>query len=192
MHQIKSSGTNGYVLQRPFTCNFCLFCEKDDYDKCVKKQYTEGLFKKQKLPIKTGNVNNDYGDDNYSSDDNDDLMVGNFFDEDSEQVITVTREELKLVNVTVGDFVVVALPTEKEGEYTHWVYRITRIVNEEAIFGSAYKSSFDSDTFYKTNESEQDFDLNQIMMILPEPIETRSRFIFPDHIDLQKNLKLDL
>ena len=194
MHQviasIKSSKESGILLQRPYTCR-CTFCEEDNNENCINKQYTGGNFKENRLPIKVTNEKNGCDNDDDDDDGDSDMIVNEFLDVDEEQNITVKREILQLENVKVGDFAVVAVPKEKDNNYAQWVYKITKVVDEENIYGYAYKASHDSDIFYKTNEKEADFDLNEILMILPEPIESRARYIFPGHIDLKDNFSFN-
>ena len=192
LHQIKKSNRKGILLERRYTC-LCRFCEDDDFNNCFNQQYTGGSFNKRKLPIKSRDKNIENEDDEYYDDDELDMIVNNTLNEDSEIKIPVIREELLLENVEVGDFAVVAVPKTKKDIYSHWIYKISRVTGEEEIYGYAYKWDHDKRyIFYKTNEPEQEFDLNNIMMILPEPLESRARYIFPGHIELKENFKMIL
>ena len=196
LHQIKRSTKKNYLLQRRFSC-LCSLCGNDDYNNCLNKQYTGGDFTEHKLPIKytSGNEN----EDDYYNDEEPDMVVNDLLNEDKEEVITVNKQNLQLNNLKEGDFAVVAIPVNvknQENIYSHWVYKITRVIDEEEVFGLSYKPHTDTihnrDVFYRTNEPEMDFDFKQIIMILPDPLETRSRYIFPGVINLKQKFKMIL
>lgn len=82
----------------------------------------------------------------------------------------------------------------KKDHFSHWVYKITGVDEEEnEICRYSFKPEFDHrDIFKITNEPLQYFDLNRVIMILPEPLQSRGRYIFPGHIDLKNNIKMCL
>ena len=192
LHQIMRSKRSGFLKQRPFSCS-CAFCESNNCNNCLYKDYTGGNFKVCKLPTNTLDENIDE-EDNGDIYDDADLNLNGMLDEDSEQIIKVTKEELMFENLNVGDFFVVAIPTKKKDEYSHWVYKITKLDEEEnEIYGQSFKQEYDHhDVFKETLERVQEFDLNQILMILPEPLETRKRYVFSGHIELKNNIKMCL
>ena len=133
------------------------------------------------------------------SNDNDE-EVGEYYDdveydfagkliEDIEQDSPV---DIQLADLNVGDFVIALIPRAKKNVFSEFVYKIVELNNGE-IYGDWYEQNPDHlKVFKKTNEEETLLDLKQIIMKLPEPRESRGRYIFEGYIMLKTNVKYNI
>ena len=77
--------------------------------------------------------------------------------------------------------------------FDDWVFRISEIDEEEEEYlGHFYAPQFDTESFYITNEPVCRVGLDEVVMVLPEPIESRGRYIFHGHLNLRKNVDIEI
>ena len=94
-----------------------------------------------------------------------------------------------MAHLKIADFVIVAIQGAKKKTFSQFVYKITEL-NDDEIYGDWYKQNPEHlDIFKETNEKETLFDLEHIIMKLPEPCESRGRYIFEGNILLKNNVK---
>ena len=189
LHQIKCSDKSGVLLQRPFSC-CCKFCKDNECCKCDQIEYTGGSFQLCKLPSSDAckTVEEEDEEDSYDGD----LFVDNHLDEDDEVQIEIVQDDLSIENLNIQDFVVVALPVgSNRNRYSHWVFKISgKDEEDKLVFGRFFKPEFDRpDIFHQTNEDEGEVDLDQVIMVLPDPHVSRGSHIFPGHLKLRNNLE---
>ena len=190
LHQIKPSDQNGYLLERPFSC-FCSNCLKGDFKKCDKKGFTEGNFKKHKLPSnELYNDNIDYEDDTEEIEDLIEKNANGLFEELEDDEIDIKQQEILLKDLKAGSYVIIALNSEnKKGGIREYVAKINEIEDKEEIcidylekdrdYGHKFKIS------YKLNDVNQGIELCNIIMVLPDPQNIRGGVIFPMNINLK-------
>ena len=195
LHQIKQSSRSNFLLQRPFSC-FCQFCENDESGKCVYKDYTGGNFKSCKLPSSDKCKPIEEEKDDEDSYDGDLSVERTILEEENEIQITIEKDDLSFENLNVGDWVVVLLEKKsrkKKKMFDDWVFRISEIDEEEEEYlGHFYAPQFDTESFYITNEPVCRVGLDEVVMVLPEPIESRGRYIFHGHLNLRKDLDIEI
>ena len=200
LHQIKPSDQNGYLLQRPFSC-FCYNCINDNFEKCDKKSFTEGIFKKQKLPsndLFCSLLNNNDDDDEEEIEDVITKNANGHFDEvedevEDEEEIERLQQTLNLEDLKPGKYVIVALNSEnKKKGVREYVAKINEIEDEEEICIDYLEEDRDyGDKFRisdRLNDVNQGIELFNIIMVLPDPQKIRGGVIFPTRINLIQNL----
>ena len=192
LHQIKPTKTPGVLLQRPFSC-FCSRCRAGEFSDCTNYGFTKGEFIRKELKTLDTNEVEIENEEEFEDETNVDLIIDENDLLDDEE-INIEYENIQFDDLKENSFVVVAVPVEykkknKQQTVSFHVAKIIELVKGEKDITIHYfkQDKFNHEKFLHDSK-EIDFsyvtDLDNIIMLLPEPQPTRSGVVFPTKIKL--------
>ena len=172
LHQIKASSDKGFLLQRPFSC-FCSNCRAENFSGCLNVGFTEGSFKKVKLPKYEDDIENEIENEEEIED------ITQIFDEkdpEDDEVIQLENQNLTFEDLKLESYVVVSVPVEKANKTTtlsHYVAKIVKLQEGEDIDIDFLDQDKCHHEKFKEDSQVRDFqyvtELKNIIMLLPDP-----------------------
>ena len=182
LHQIKPGKRKDQYLIRPLSC-FCCYCKIEKFNKCLNGNFTGPKFLSQTL---TSNGSNDETDEEEEKEEEEEeeggqdeyLEDGDYESDidDQEDPLIISQQEIQLENLEEGQFII---GTKSCGKFV----AIIKDKNVDSIkVNILNQEEFSMDVFRTSNEKEYNgyiLDLQNIIMILPEPIISHENmFVF--------------